>query len=84
MSTHFGTVSPLSIFSIIQPLFLQKLSFYIQIPNIYLGLGLGFGPKSIRELAFVCPQSVVLTFSSLTILGVAHDAILEGYLLLFH
>ena len=29
----------LVLFSINQPLFLQKLSLYIQIPNIYLGLG---------------------------------------------
>ena len=34
-----------SMFSINQPLFLQKLSFYIQIPNIYLGLGFEFGPR---------------------------------------
>ena len=27
INTHFGTVSPLSMFSIIQPLFLQKLMF---------------------------------------------------------
>ena len=31
ISTHFGTVSPLFMFSINQPLFLQKLSLYIQI-----------------------------------------------------
>ena len=35
-STHLSTVSPLSMFSIIQPLFLQKVSLYIHIPNIYL------------------------------------------------
>ena len=52
----FGTVSPLSMFSIIQPLFLQKtLSLYTHIPNIYLGLGFEFGPQRIRELSFVCP-----------------------------
>ena len=38
--THFGTLSPLSMFFIIQPIFLQKLDLYIHIPNIYLGLGL--------------------------------------------
>ena len=37
--THFGTGSPLAIFIINQPLLLQKLSLYIHIPNIYLGLG---------------------------------------------
>ena len=36
ISTHFGIVSPLSIISIIQLLFLQKLSLYIHIPNVYL------------------------------------------------
>jgi hypothetical protein len=55
ISTHFGTVSFLSMFSIIQPLFSQKLSLYINIPNINLGLGFEFGPKRIRDLAFVCP-----------------------------
>ena len=57
ISTHFGTVSPLSMFSINQPLFLQKLSFYIHIPNIYLGLGFEFefGQLRIRDVAFVCP-----------------------------
>ena len=48
---HFGTVSPLSMFSINQPL----LSLYIQIPNIYLGLGFEFGPQRSRDLAIVCP-----------------------------
>ena len=47
--THFDTVSPLSIFSIIQPLFLQK---------IYIHLGLGFNfefePQRIT-LAIECP-----------------------------
>ena len=42
ISNHFGTVSPLSTFSNNQPLFL-----YIQIPNIYLGLGFEFGPQKI-------------------------------------
>ena len=59
--THFGTGSPLAIFIINQPLLLQKLSLYIHIPNIYLGLGFEFGPQRIRDLAFVCPQSVAIT-----------------------
>ena len=62
ISTHFGTVILLSMFSIIQPLFLQKLSLYIQIPNINLGLGFEFGPKRIMDLAIVCPQSVRLEY----------------------
>ena len=44
ISTHFGTVSPLYMFFIIQPLFLHKLSFYINIPSIYLGLEFKFWP----------------------------------------
>jgi hypothetical protein len=54
-STHFGKVSPLSMFSIIQPLFLQMLSPYIHISNIYLGLKFEFEPQRIRDLAFMCP-----------------------------
>ena len=42
ISTHFGTVSPMSTVSIIQPLFLQKLNLYKQIPNVYLEFGFGF------------------------------------------
>ena len=58
ISTHFGTDSLLSMFSINQPLFLKKkLSFFIQISNIYLGLGFEFefGLQKIRDLSFVCP-----------------------------
>ena len=39
ISTHFGTVSPLSMFSINQPLFLQKTKPLNPNPK-YLGLGL--------------------------------------------
>jgi hypothetical protein len=44
-------------FFIIQPLFLEKISLYIHIPIIYLGLGLEleFRPQRIRDVAFVCP-----------------------------
>ena len=43
-------------FFINQPLFLQKLSIYIHIPNIYSGLEFDkFGLQIIRDLAFVCP-----------------------------
>ena len=55
ISPHFGVVSPLSMCSIVQPLSLKNLSLYICIPNIHLGLGFEFGPKRIRDLAFVCP-----------------------------
>ena len=33
ISTHFDAVSSLSMFSIIQPIFLKNLTLYIQIPN---------------------------------------------------
>ena len=39
---HFGTVSPLFMFSINQPLFLQNLNLYIQIPNPNKCLGFGY------------------------------------------
>ena len=47
---HYSTIS-----------FTKKLS---HISNSYLGLGFEFefGPQRIRDLAFVCPQSVVLPF----------------------
>ena len=62
ISTHFGTVSPLFMFSIIQLLVLQKkLSIFIHIPNIFLGLGFEFEfvPQRIRYLAFSLRVSVV-------------------------
>ena len=53
---YHHSVSLLSIFSIIQPLFLKtKLSVYIHIPNISLRLGVEFGQQRIRDLALVCP-----------------------------
>ena len=58
ISTHFGAASPLSMYSIIQSLFLQKLSLYIHNAKIHLGLGFEFGLQRIRDLAFVFPQSV--------------------------
>ena len=52
----FGILSPLSMFSIIQSSFLQEtIPFYIEIPNIYLGLVFEFGPQRIMDLAIVCP-----------------------------
>jgi len=51
---RFGTASPLSMFSMNQPWLIiistKKLNLYIQIPNIYLGLGFEFGSQEI-----VCP-----------------------------
>ena len=58
ISTYFGMVSPLSMFSNNRPLFLIFL--YIQIPNIYFGLELELGPQRIMDLAFVCPYSMSL------------------------
>ena len=60
ISTHFDKVSPLPMISIIQPLFLhKKLSISIHIPNIYLGLSFVFGSQRIRDIASVCPYSVL-------------------------
>ena len=42
-------------FLLIKHYFYNKLSLYIQIPNVYLGLRFEFGPQRIRDLAFVCP-----------------------------
>jgi hypothetical protein len=56
ISTHFGTVSPLSMFSIIQLLLLQKtMPLYLH-PKHFLGLGFEFelGRQIISNLAFVC------------------------------
>ena len=50
------------VFFNIQPLFLKKnISLYFHTPIIYQGLGFEFWPQRIRDLAFVCPQSVVAT-----------------------
>ena len=42
-------------FPLINHYFYKKLSHFIQILNIYLGLGFEFGPWRIRVLAIVCP-----------------------------
>ena len=57
ISAHFGTVSPLSMFFSLfnNHYFYKRLSLYIHIPNVYLGLGFEFGPQRIRDLAFMCP-----------------------------
>ena len=49
ISTHFGTVSPFSMFSINQPLFLQKTK------PLHTNPRFEFGPQRIRDLAIVCP-----------------------------
>ena len=49
----FGIVSPC--FPLINHYFYKKLSLYIQITNVYLGLEFEFGPQRIRDLAIVCP-----------------------------
>ena len=64
--------------------FYKKLSLYIHIPNIYLGLEFEFdlGLQRIRDLAFGCPQSVardivirsvLLSNSSSSTIYVLHD-----------
>ena len=51
---------PCPCFPLFNNYFYKKLSLYIHIPNIYLGLlGFEFGPQRTRDLAFVCPTSVV-------------------------
>ena len=49
ISTHFGTVSPLSMFSINQPLFLQKTKLLYPNPK-YL-----FGLQRIMDVAIIRP-----------------------------
>ena len=51
---YFGTVSPMSLFSINHPLFLQKTKPIYPIPK-YLGLGFEIGLQRIRDLAIICP-----------------------------
>jgi hypothetical protein len=54
ISAHFDTVSPLSMFQIIQPLLLQEIGLYIYTADIVLGFKFEFGLQSIKDLAFVC------------------------------
>ena len=59
ISTHFGTVSPLSMFFFNQSLFLQNTEPLYPNSNIYLGsvfeFKFEFGLHRIRDLAIVCP-----------------------------
>ena len=61
ISTHCGTVSPLSMFPLINHYFYKKTKPLYFIPNVYLELGFEFGPQRIRYLASLCLQSVVLS-----------------------
>ena len=45
---------PCLCFSLLNHYFYKKLSLYIHIPNISLGLGFEFRPQRISDLAFVC------------------------------
>jgi hypothetical protein len=54
ISTHFGTVSLMSMFSIIQPVFLQKTMHLFPNPKYLFKLGFEFEPQRIRDLAFLC------------------------------
>ena len=51
ISTHFDTVSPLSMFSLFNHYFYKKLSLYIQISSIYSGLEFEFGLQRISDFA---------------------------------
>jgi hypothetical protein len=55
ISTSFGTVSPLSMVPLLNHYFYKKISPYIHIPDIYLGLRFEIGLQRIRDFAFVCP-----------------------------
>ena len=43
----FSTVGPLYMFPLINHYFYKKLTLYIQIPNIYLGMGFEFSRKEL-------------------------------------
>ena len=49
---------PCPCFPLFNHYFYKRLSLYIHIPNICLGLGFEYGPQRIRDFAIVCPQSV--------------------------
>jgi hypothetical protein len=53
ISTHLGLPCPC--FPLINHYFYKKLSLYIHIPDIYLGLGFEFGPQRNSNLSIVCP-----------------------------
>ena len=56
VGTHFGTVSPLSLFSNNQPLFLQKTKLLYPNPKYWdWDLNLHLGRKKSMDLAIVCP-----------------------------
>jgi hypothetical protein len=46
---QFGSVPsiPVAVLALFNHYFYKKLSLYIQLPNIYLGVGLEFGPQRI-------------------------------------
>ena len=46
---------PCPCFPSINHYFYKKLSLYIQISNVYFGLGFEFGPQRIRDWAITCP-----------------------------
>ena len=52
---------PCPSFPLFNHYFNKKLKFYIQLSNIYLGVGFEFGPQRIWDLAFVCPKFVDTT-----------------------
>ena len=59
ISTDLLQWVPCPYFLLFNHYFYKKLSLYIHISNMYLGLGFEFGPQRIRDLAFVCPLSVI-------------------------
>ena len=53
IGTHFGTVSPLFMFSIYQPLF--RLPIFLHKTKPFFFFFFEFGPQINRDLTFVCP-----------------------------
>ena len=76
LSTHFGTVSPLSIFSIIQSLFLKKTKLLYSHPKYLFGIGiwiwatkkLGIQPLCVRSPWF----GITIAIMSVRILASWH------------
>ena len=58
---------PCPCFPLINHYFYKKLSLFIHIPNIFLGLGFELGPQRIGNSVIVCPQSVLTGMVSLGI-----------------
>ena len=63
---------PCPCFPLFNQYFYKKLSLYIHLPNIYLGLGFEFGQQRIRDLAFVYKISVNILVSEYMLFRTCH------------